>query len=236
MAQMVAAGAILEYVPLRVAKGRAVRLAGVLKARPTIEEVSFLARPPMMSSPTSISPWRAFRVRGNGLVREGLHDGDHLVVRVGTDYRDGTIVLAEFGGTPVLRKVTHGSDGSTRLVPIAESLPFGESASDARIFGSFAGILRRRGFSQSAIGPPKEATSGERCSKEQHAVLGGGLPSRCRTEQVKHPGKVRLLRSRLGSLESTYAQTQNPRLRGALRNEAERVLRLLQNETDSRPG
>jgi hypothetical protein len=80
----------------------------------------------------------------------------------------------------------------------------------SRIMGVFLGVIRKRGFGM----PP------------------ANKPATRLTSLSAAPSKATMLRGQLGMLESTYAETRNPRLQRALRNEAARVRRQLQNEAD----
>jgi hypothetical protein len=139
---------------------------------------------------------RAFRVRGHELGHEGLFDGDYVLVGASSRARNGSVVLAETAAGPVLRRT-----------PLQ---------GDAKIMGFFLGVIRRRGFNDSARRPP-------RAMSEISPI--DGLPG-------TPPSKTTVLRGQLGMLESTCAGTSNPRLQRALRNEAARVRRQLQNEAN----
>jgi hypothetical protein len=227
MGEASAVARILEEVPLRVRKGRKVRLAGLLKAEPTLEEVTFLATPyPPRAAPFSRAV-RAFRVHGAVLEADGARDGDYLLVQAGFEYGSGAIVLAEVAGQFMLRRLIRLNDGTIALASTAaETLPMGEVIGEARIIGRFAGIVRRRGFGCSRGGRRAPAPEG-------WAVRSNDAARRMVFESatsLKPISKVTRLRGRLGALESTFAGTANPRLREALRAEAERVRWLLQNE------
>ncbi len=92
----------------------------------------------------------------------------------------------------------------------------GETSSvhGSRIIGAFVGIICKRGFWQEDVssGPSR------------------GTPAR--SDSCRPVPRLGVLRSKLCMLESTWAVTKNPRLQRALRNEAERVRRQLQNEAD----
>lgn len=227
-----AAALTLEDVDLRVTKGRAVPLKGVLRARPTIEEVAFLAASPAGVGTSGSPACRAFRVHGSGLSRDGLLDGDYLILREAPSYRPGTVVLVEGGTAPVLRKVQQRADGRRCLVPISGTLPFGEPVTNQRILGAFAGVLRRRGFARTAVRESSTVTGERRFQGPATSVPShSGLRPRKRADRPQ--AILRSLQERLGSLESTYASTDNPRLRVALKNEADRLRLLLQNGADA---
>jgi len=73
------------------------------------------------------------------------------------------------------------------------------------IVGTFVGIIRRRGFSSARHATPTQGT----------------------VSAIRPPSRLGILRSQLSMLEATRASTRNPRLRRALRNEAERVRKQL---------
>ena len=68
-----------------------------------------------------------------------------------------------------------------------------------RILGAFIGVIRKRGFGKSSH--PTASPAAARYSPE--------------------PMQLSILRGQLGMLEATYAETKNPRLQRALRNEAD---------------
>ncbi len=195
-----ALGPALESVPVSLAKGRLLRFAGVLGAERTLEEMPVVPAPMRRKSARSAT-LRAFRIQGDALNREGLFDGDYVVVSDQGRPRAGAIVLAEIGGRPVLRRATpHLSRGAN-------------CGSDSKVLGVFLGIIRKRGFGIPDKKPPIAASP--RPAED--------LPN-------SPPTRAHLLRSRLVMLESTCASTSNPRLQRALKNEADSVLRQLQNE------
>lgn len=79
-------------------------------------------------------------------------------------------------------------------------------AQSCDVVGTFVGIIRRRGFN------PRQAIE----------------PTRLADSDVHPPSRLGILRSQLSMLEETRASTRNPRLRRALRNEAELVRKKLQ--------
>jgi hypothetical protein len=198
-------GPTLETVPVAVEKGRPMRTAVVLDSTTTLREIPVFPGP-VTSCGRPASGVRAFRVEGDELAREGFFDGDYVLVGpVQQRMRSGTLVLAEADGRPVLRPANaHGATGSEDRIPAA------------RILGRFLGVIRRRGFA------------------DPRSVLAASASARLTPLNdcgSRAPSKVMMLRGRLGMLESTCAETRNPRLQRALRNEAERVRRQLQNET-----
>jgi len=77
------------------------------------------------------------------------------------------------------------------------------------IVGTFVGIIRRKGFPPRCGAPP---------SGDDALTLA----------TARSPSRQGILRSQLSMLEATRATTRNPRLRRALRNEAEMVRKQLQ--------
>jgi len=187
------------------ARSRSLKVASILRAEPTLVEMSVVPPPTRRESRKAAGTIRAFRVQGDDLNRDGLFEGDYVLVADQTRARAGSIVLAETGGRPLLARATpHGRPFSR-----------GSLRSDSHILGVFLGIIRKRGFGTGAERKPRTSGPG-RSAKESFS----GLP----------PTRAHLLRSRLVMLESTYADTSNPRLQRALRNEAHLVRRQLQNE------
>src|SRR5262249_55452227 len=146
---------------------------------------------------------RAFRVHGDELAGEGFFDGDYILIGAARRSRSSALVLAEANGRSVVRRANaHRWLG-----------PGGKGNPAARIKSGFLGVIRKRGFENPGSGR-SETSSGP-------MALQGGKAA---------PSKLTMLRGRLGMLESTCAGTHNPRLQKALRNEAAKVRRQLQNE------
>ena len=99
---------------------------------------------------------------------------------------------------PVLAKVA----GTYVLRPRPDLLFDGRY--QLRVLGALIGIIRRRGFGRARISTASR--------EEPHGSA----------------TKLKILRGQLGMLEATCANTRNPRLRNALRNEADRVRKQLQ--------
>lgn len=205
-------GPSFESVDVRVERGRTLRLAGVLRARPELEEVPILRKSPSPRANGEPRTLRAFRVQGHGLHHEGLRDGDCLLVESAGEIRRGLLVLAEIGGHLALGRASTGAESATSVDPSSEGGSPARSSVDppCRVIGTFVGIIRKRGF-------------------------GGGEPQGAANEsaptvQTRPVTTASVLRSKLRMLESTCAGTKNPRLQRALRNEAEQVRRQLQIE------
>jgi hypothetical protein len=201
-----ALGPLFETVPVAVEKGCSMKPAAVLDATTPLREIPVFPGPVVSRRARCSNAVRAFRVQGDDLVREGLFDGDYVLIGAVHASRPGALVLAESDGRHVLRRTkTIGARGHGNSI-----LP-----PPARIIGTFLGVIRRRGFGD--VQPPTGTGSPARLTPVHD--IGNGAPT-----------KVTMLRGRLGMLESTCAETRNPRLQRALRNEAERVRRQLQNE------
>ena len=200
-------GPTFETVPLAVEKGRTMTPAVLLESATALREVPVFPGPAGFRGHRAPNRVRAFRVQGNELDREGFFDGDYLLVGCDSRPRSNAFVLAEADGRHVLRRAkSHGRRGTDRA-----AIPSG------RILGTFLGVIRKRGFGDTRSTPqvaPARLIPVDRAGNEA-------------------PSKLTMLRGRLGMLESTCAETHNPRLQRALRNEADLVRRQLHNEAYS---
>jgi hypothetical protein len=198
-----ALGPLFETVAVAVEKGLSMKPAALLDSATALREVPVFPGPAVSPRKCCASRLRAFRVHGDELTGEGLFDGDYVLVAAASPSRPGALVLAEANGRHVLRRAkAHGSRKDGGCIP------------PGRIIGTFLGVIRRRGFGDS------RATA--RTTSARLLPVHGG--------ENGAPSKVTMLRGRLGMVESTCAETRNPRLRRALRNEAEQIRRQLQNE------
>ncbi len=203
-----ALGPAFEGVPVRLAKGRPLRFAGLLSAERAFVEMPVvpapMSRKSQRKSERGAGTIRAFRIQGDELSRDGLFDGDYVLVGDQKRPPPGAVVLAERGGRPVLRRSTlHGRHSS------------GSSAcSDSKVLGVFLGIIRKRGFG----------------GADRKPTISAPRSSSMESFPTAPPSRAHLLRSRLMMLESTCAGTRNPRLQRALQTEADLVRRQLQNE------
>ncbi len=202
-----ALGEALWPATLDLGRTKTVRLAGVLEALEGLQEITVIGDSRGLASAASAASVRAFRVR-SGSERLGLQPGDCLLAHAKPQPEVGDLVVVDFGGVVTAHRVTHRHGTRLQFDP---SLPKHSVGAELHVVGAFAGILRKRLVAQRAALPT--LTRGDRMP----------VPSRS-------AGTVRLLRGRLGMVESTCAATTNPRLRRALRNEAENLRRLLQNE------
>lgn len=203
-----ALGPAFESVPVSLARSRRLRLAGILRAERTLVEMPVVPAPTSRRSERRAGTIRAFRIQGDELNRDGLFDGDYVLVGDQKRPPAGAVVLAETRGRPVLTRATpHGRHPSASL-----------SSPDSKVLGVFLGIIRKRGFGGAA---------------ERKRPIAAPRHSSTESFSSAPPTRARLLRSSLVMLESTCAGTSNPRLQRALQNEAELVRRQLQNEPSS---
>lgn len=205
----------LDSVPSAITTGRRLRVAGVLKARSPLEEVPFFTPP---NGPREARNMRAFLVHGSTLERDGVRDGDQLIIESTHVPPVGATILAMVSGQFTLQRIAgRASDGSLTLAPAAgDRLPLPESTRECRVLGAFIGLLRKRGF---APGRAKE-----------HGASGAAVTAANPVAIAKKPPrKSTMLRNQLRMLERIRLDTRNPRLQRALRSEADRVRLLLQN-------
>ena len=187
---------------LNLSRTRALRLAGVLEAPNGLEEIAVIGDSAV--SPDSIAV-RAFRVHG-GVERLGLQMGDCLLVQPKRQPEPGDLVVIDLDGVVFARRIANGLGTRLHFEP-----PLPKRSTEPKVIGSFAGILRKR-LAGKRVGPTQRPLF-------RQAMVGSRSAS-----------LIRLLRGKLGMVESTCAATANPRLRRALRNEAENLRRQLQNE------
>lgn len=212
-------GSAFETVDMRIERGRTLRLVGTLSGNQTLQEVCLLSKLDDRNGDDSRRGIRAFKAHGNGLQHDGVRAGDYIIVDTAKEARPGAIVVAHIAGEPGIARVRRNDDGTLGLTsPRMDTLPLAHPARETEIIGVFAGVIRKRGF------VPARKSSAQ-----------GAMSSTSTATLLRPPGKVTILRGRLGMLEMTCAATKNPRLRRALRNEANYVRRLLQNETPSPP-
>lgn len=146
---------------------------------------------------------RAFRVRRD-IANVGLQAGDCLLVQPKRVAPDELAVVSIDGALSVRRVIAR----------FGERLAFEPACPHwvtPRVIGGFAGILRRRSGSRMGAFAQRETS---------------------RRVERQFSGRVRALKGSLGMVESTCAETANPRLKRALRYEAEKIRRQLQNEAD----
>jgi hypothetical protein len=193
-----------EQVPLNLAQTRTVRVTGLLEVCDDLEEIQVLGQFPG-SNRKNDPRVRAFRVRRD-LRPVGLQKGDCLLVQP-KRLAPNELAVVSVGGALTVRVMERQGE------QLFFDPPSGTRHSPAtlRVIGGFAGILRKR------LAPCHHTPASSRLE-----CLGPTEP--------EVTGKVRWLRGKLGMVESTCAETANPRLRRALRHEAEILRRQLQNE------
>ena len=210
----------LSRVPIAITTGRRVRVAGVLRARPPLEEVPFV---PPADGGHQMRTLRAFIVHGPALERDGVRDGDQLLIESTHVPPVGTTILAIVGGQFTLQRIIARScDGALTLAPAGgDQLALAENTSECRVLGTFVGLLRKRGFARRPYG------------SEQSSGIVSDLPQSVAIRK-RTASKTTVLRNQLRMLERIRLDTRNPRLQRALRGEVERVRLLLQNGAPSR--
>jgi hypothetical protein len=197
-----ALGPGFEGGSVSLATGGPRKLTGSLRAEPTLVEMPVVAAPTRRRSGRACRI-RAFRIQGDELSCDGLFDGDYVLVGDQRCPPAGSMMIAQNGGRPVLKRVTPHA----RQAASGSSLP-----RDPKILGILLGIIR------------------ERASRRRPSMPASN-PISATKNFVSPPTRAHLLRSRLVMLESTCAGTSNPRLQRALRNEAKLVRQQLQNES-----
>jgi DNA polymerase V len=85
-----------------------------------------------------------FRIRGDSLIKAGIHENDVLVVDCKVDARHGKIVVADVGGEYTVKRL-YMKDGKTMLVPENEAYEPIEltDGTELRIFGVATGVMRK---------------------------------------------------------------------------------------------
>ena len=211
-------GMLFDSVDMRIECGRTLTATDGLTPQGTLREVPLLSSVPNCRVRTGI---RAFRAHGDGLRHDGVRDGDLVIVDAAKPMSRGTVVVASVAGRLAIAQVHRCTAGTVELTPAnPDSLPLSQCASETDVVGALAGVIRKRGFASTrstAVADP--GSDGGQQGPHGLAV------------RTRPPGKLAILRGRLGMLEMTCASTRNPRLRRALHKEADRVRRLLQNET-----
>jgi Peptidase S24-like len=201
-------------IKARVEAGRSLRIRGVLGPAGPLRRCQLFE----VSSPAPGRPGVVrVRVRGNALSSDGIRDGDSLVLDTRGDLHDGQTILAEVGGTTMLRRFRAGRVEARET----EALPF-LTVSEPRIHGAVVGILRKQGFG--ARGPGARGGDahggGIRCAPAPAVVRLDGRRAR----------RLRALEQSLRAVATTYATTEHPRLRRALRDEAAKLRRAIDLE------
>jgi Peptidase S24-like len=213
-------GTLFDPVDMRVESGRSLATTETLASQGTLREVPLLSSLPTDRSCRARNGIRAFRAHGDGLRQDGVRDGDLVIVDAAKPMSRGSVVVASIAGRLAIGRMQRKIGGVVELTPAnPESLPLSQSTSETDVVGALAGIIRKRGFRSSK----SNATGSRRPDGREPRP---DVPS----AGTRPPGKIAILRGRLGMLEMTCAGTDNPRLRRALNKEADRVRLLLQNE------
>lgn len=196
-----------EQVPLNLTRTKPVRLAGLLEVEDELEEIQVLGEV-NPSTKMKHPRVRAFRVRRD-LQSVGLQKGDCLLVQPKRVAPNDLAVISTDGAFSV-RRVAAVANERMRRAETSDS-----EATPPRVIGGFVGILRKR------LAP---------CT---HRPASSGFdlvpPS-----DPHVSGKMRWLRSKLGMVESTCAETTNPKLKRALQHEARSLRRQLQIEAGAK--
>jgi Peptidase S24-like len=207
-------GRMFRDIKARFEGGRSLRVRGVLSPAGPLRRCQLFE----LSSPAPGRPGVVrLRVRGNALSGDGVRDGDSLVLDTRGDLRDGQTILAEVGGTTMLRRFRAGRLESRET----EALPF-LTVSEPRIHGAVIGILRKQGFGARRPG----ARGGD-----SHGGSIGCASAPAVTRLDDHRARrLQALEQSLRAVATTYATTEHPRLRRALRDEAAKLRREIQHE------
>ena len=196
-----------EQVPMNLTKTRTVRVTGLLQVCDDLEEIQVLGQSPG-STRKNDPRVRAFRVRRD-LRQVGLQKGDCLLVQP-KRLAPNELAVVSVGGALTVRRVV-ARQGERLVFDPPTDTP--HPPATLRVIGGFAGILRKR------LAPCHHTPSSSRLD-----CLAPTEPEISR--------KVQWLRGKLGMVESTCAETPNPRLRRALRHEARILRQQLQNEAE----
>ena len=81
-------------------------------------------------------------VTGDSMIKAGIHDGDHVVVRIAETALDGEIVVALVGGSEATVKRFFREDDHVRLEPENDLLEPIRST-EVTVLGKVVGVLRR---------------------------------------------------------------------------------------------
>ena len=189
----------------------------------------------------------ALKVRGTGMVDEGLRDGDHLIVEPRDSASDGQTVVAEVDGELTVKRVFHEADGRLRLKPAnPEMLPLTVAAMRVRIIGILVGVFRRQGFppARRAAAPRPSRVGDERTLDLTLRVIEQSVQQ---AEMLSATGsgvvraRLQELAQGLRTLRDCYVDTRTPRLREALLREAGTLVRRVrrfdaERRRDASPG
>lgn len=183
----------------------------------------------------------ALRVRGKSMIEAGIQDGDYLIVEPCSIADDGRTVVAEIDGEVTVKKLYRESDGRIRLQPANPSmLPFIVRADRVKVRGAVVGILRKYGFvrrraaseAAAAAAVPRRANPPAAIAVEK-AV--NAMDARLATwrRAAEDGRRQRTFRSQrlfsmgrdLHALREWCTRTTKPQLQRALINEADKLMR-----------
>ena len=83
------------------------------------------------------------RVRGDSMIEDGIHDGDHVIVRRTANASRGDMVVALVAGEVTLKRF-HPAGATVRLQPANRSMPpLLVPAQDVSLQGVVVGLIRR---------------------------------------------------------------------------------------------
>ena len=83
------------------------------------------------------------RVRGDSMIEDGIHDGDHVVVRRTATATSGDMVVALVAGEVTLKRF-HPAGATVRLQPANQTMPpLLVPAADVSLQGVVVGLIRR---------------------------------------------------------------------------------------------
>jgi len=84
------------------------------------------------------------RVRGDSMIGDGVHDGDHVVIQRAEDAPDGEMVVALVGDEVTLKRIYREGTSTVRLQPANPNLPtMIAPAAEVQVQGIVVGLLRR---------------------------------------------------------------------------------------------
>lgn len=122
-------------------------LVGYIAAGKPIEAIENPLSTVAVSSDLVSKNKRCFvlQVKGDSMIKEGIHDGDYVVIQQQNTAQDGDIVVAlidnEFA---TLKKLYHEKDGRIRLQPANDQMdPIYVEPESLTIQGKCTGIVRR---------------------------------------------------------------------------------------------
>ena len=180
----------------------------------------------------------ALQVRGSGMVDEGLHDGDRLIVEPRTRVADGQTVVAEVDGKLTVKRVFRDGRGRMRLKPAnPEMLPLTVPVSRFRIVGALVGVFRRHDARRAQkVQPSLDAV--ERTLDVTTQVIDQSV-RQAETVAAVRSGAARArfegLAQSLRTLRECYVDAKTPKLRAALLREAGTLVRRVRRFDSERP-